>query len=118
MLVILLFFSLFYYLHYIFRFYHKFDLKKLLTLTYQEGMEYHLWFLYMYLAFLVSLPFLRAMVKNLENKYFIYLFLIALIMGSVLPVTEYLLFHGSLTLNSNARVGWLTNYEIFYPCLG
>lgn len=36
---------------------------------YSPGVQGHLWYLYLYIAYLVVLPFLRAMVKNLfENN--------------------------------------------------
>lgn len=43
------------------------------------------WFLYAYLSFLLLLPFLRYMVRNMPNKYFIYLFILQMILFAFIP---------------------------------
>lgn len=41
---------------------------------YTSQVSTHLWFLYAYIVFLLCIPFLRAIVRNLDEKYYIYLF--------------------------------------------
>ena len=70
---VLVLISLFYYLHYILKYGYPFDLEKYIRLLYFGTAEPHLWYLYLYLAFLMILPFERAMVRGLDDRYFIYL---------------------------------------------
>lgn len=43
------------------------------------------WFLYAYLAFILLLPFLRAMVKQMKNEHFLYLFALQLLTWAFVP---------------------------------
>lgn len=43
------------------------------------------WFLYAYLVFLLMLPFLRLLVKQMSNAHFLYLFAIQLIFAAFIP---------------------------------
>lgn len=83
--------------------------------TYWYG---HLWYLYAYMAYLCSLPFLRSLVKNLENRYFIYMICIAVTVKGILPVAQYLLSQGDVSINSGAVPGWLLSDIVLYPCIG
>ena len=78
----------------------------------------HLWYLYIYMAFLCSLPFLRALVQNLENKYFYYMIGIALVVKGLLPAGEYILSYGYVPLTGNAVPKWLVMDIVLYPCIG
>ena len=78
----------------------------------------HLWYLYAYLAFLMSLPMLRAMVNHMETKHFYYMFGLALFFQGILPAIEYLANGFDFTLNDYARQGWLLVKVICFPCLG
>lgn len=44
------------------------------------------WFLYAYLAFILLLPFLRAMVKQMKNEHFLYLFALQLLTWAFVPL--------------------------------
>ena len=83
--------------------------------TYWYG---HLWYLYTYIAFLCSLPFLRSLVKNLENRYFLYMICIAVTVEGILPAVQYLLSEGAVSLNGSAVPGWLLSDIVLYPCIG
>lgn len=94
-------------------------IREAMIFMYTEGLlKYHLWYLPMYMGFLLTLPFLRAMVKNLENKYFIYLIVLAVIFKGIIPSLEFLIWNGKYTLNENINFSWLLNYVILYPCIG
>lgn len=47
-----------------------------------------IWFLYAYLAYLLLLPFLRAMVSEMTNEHFIYLFILQMSMAAFIPLQE------------------------------
>ncbi len=76
------------------------------------------WYLYAFIPFLMSLPFLRPLVKNMPDHAFYYMFGLAVFFDGILPVAEYLVWKGQITLNGNLRVGWLTSNIVLYPCLG
>lgn len=46
------------------------------------------WFLYAYLAFLLFLPFLRVMVKNMRQEHFLYLFALQLLVVAFVPAPK------------------------------
>lgn len=92
--------------------------KDFLIKLYSGNIMYHLWYLYLYIAFLAALPFLRAMVRNLEDKYFYYMFFIAVFFAGIVPSFEYWTGQGMITLNSNLKLSWLINAAVLYPCLG
>ncbi len=94
------------------------SIRNFLHLFYSNGVDGHLWYLYAYISFLISLPFLRAMVRNLEGKYYYYMIGIVLFIVGVLPVIEYLLWQGDCTLNWHSTVAWLNINIVFYPILG
>ena len=95
-----------------------FVLTKFLKAVYATNINAFIWYLYLYIAFLAVLPFLRAMVKNLDTKYFFYMFAIAVVFSGILPSLEYLLWQGKTTINANIKITWLLNNAVLYPCLG
>ena len=78
----------------------------------------HLWYLYAYIAFLIGLPFLKSLVKNLNNKYFYYMIGIFIFFNAILPIGEYLVSYGKYQINSNLKVSWILSIIVFYPCIG
>lgn len=81
-------------------------------------LKYHLGFLYAYIVFLITLPFLQALVKALDDKYFYYMMAIALFYDGILPIVEYLQFHGNRSLTDTLRASWLISKVVLYPCIG
>lgn len=94
-----------------------YSLKSWIKQCYSSNISAQLWYLYAYLAFLISLPFLRALVKNLKDKYFYYLIAIVLLFQTV-PILEYLLWQQKFTINGNLRPYWLMSNIVIYPCIG
>lgn len=80
--------------------------------------HYSYWYLYAYIAFLITLPFLRNMVANLEDKYFYYLFGIGVLFNGIIPVAQYALWQGEIALNGDLRPAFLLNAVVLYPCIG
>lgn len=76
------------------------------------------WFLYEYLGFLVMLPLLRRMIRNLKEQEFHYLFLLYLVFTGALPIIEYILTKWHTILNVSFNVAYMTGDLIVFPALG
>lgn len=99
-----------------------FDLRRInvsgfLKAVYSSNVKYHLWYLYSYIAFLICLPQLRSLAKNLEDKYFIYILVINIICN-LIPIAEYFIWNGKTAINSNIKVTWLLTQNMVSPLLG
>lgn len=116
--MILLIWSIAYYAYDIYKTQENFILKDFLVKLYSTQTKYHLWYLYLHLALLITLPFLKGMVQNLDDKLFYYMFGIAVFFDGILPSIEYLVNKGTITLNGNLKISWLVNQGFLYPCLG
>jgi len=75
----------------------------------------YLWYLYAYLAFLVGLPFLRAMVRNLKQEHYLYLLVISLVLTAAIPVLQW--FTG-ISVNADLKPQWLVQNIVLYPLMG
>lgn len=75
-----------------------------------------LWFLYAYLAFLVMLPFLRKLVKNMTEKEYHYMIILFFVI-QIVYVVEYCLWQGQMTYNESFSL-FTTGTIVFYPILG
>ncbi len=116
--IILLTFSFVYYIFDIYNNQLSFSFNVFFSRLYSYRLKYHLWYLYAYIAFLITIPFLRSLVKNLKNKYFYYMIILSIILTGILPCLEYLIFHGNITLNNDIRPSWILQSIILYPCIG
>ena len=75
----------------------------------------HLWYLYAYIIFLLILPFLRILVKNMNMKQFIYYIAIAAGAMILVPLVEKLIFKG-ITIEVNLTI---PTFEVLvFPVLG
>lgn len=95
-----------------------FSLKNFLIALYSKKLKYHLWYLYQYIGYLIVLPFLKAIVKNLEDKYFYYMFGLAILFSGLIPTIEYLTNNGEYAMNAYLKPAWLLGNTVLYPCLG
>lgn len=73
------------------------------------------WYLYAYIAYLICLPFLRKLAKNMTNKEFKYLFLMFLIIEGALSLVLFILYQGGY--NSFFVIPFF-NRVVIYPLLG
>lgn len=81
--------------------------------TYSGTLRCLLWFLYAYVGYLISLPFLRKMVKNLNETDFRYLFLIGILFKGGLDV------FGAVSGLGNVGVTCvMAENALFYPIMG
>ena len=76
------------------------------------------WYLYAYLAMLMTLPLLRKFAGSLTNREFVYLFSLAFVFSSLLPVLQYLLWQENHSFNSDFQLGWVCAQIFVCPLLG
>lgn len=76
------------------------------------------WYLYSYLGFLILLPFLRKLIRDLTEREFLYLFILHLALGGLLPMGQYLLSGGGLYLNGSLNVSLVTMTIVIFPAAG
>ena len=117
-ILVLFFFSGFYY---IINFKFKFGLgsfKDFLSTVYSNGIIIPFWFLYAYIAFLLILPLLRRLVADMNCKDYYYLFTLALVFQSFIPVAQYFICFDVVTLNKNLSPGSFIGTTVLYPVLG
>ncbi len=94
------------------------NVKEFIIILYSYSSGGITWFLYSYLAYLILLPVLSTMAKNLKNEYFIYIFAIALLYNGVIPILEYAVFQGTQSLNSAFAIDWIVSKVVLFPLLG
>lgn len=115
---ILAVFSLLFYILDTILYQREFSLKQFLTGIYSQGTIPSYWFLYVYLAFLILLPFIRKMARDITEKEFVYLLAIYFVFVTVVEICQYLLFNGTVTLIPSLNVATICNLFIFYPVTG
>ena len=76
------------------------------------------WYLYTYLAMLMTLPLLRKFAGSLTNREFVYLFSLAFVFSSLLPALQYLLWQENHSFNSDFQLGWVCAQIFVCPLLG
>ncbi len=113
--VILLSFSLFYYLKS--HFGQNFNLNDFIMIFYTKQTSGHLWYLYLYITFLLSLPFLRSMVRNLKVKYY-YTMIVLVLFQKLLIFIEFFFWNGEYRANNDMLISWLASNIVIYPCVG
>ena len=115
---ILVLFSLFQYLWECLPAGRAFSFDEYFLLLYTQGVVEVYWFLYLYLAFLMMLPFLRKTAQNMKSHEFNYLVVLQLVFGGLIPIVEYMLFKGTVTLNALAVPTLTLGAAVFYPLIG
>lgn len=76
------------------------------------------WYLYSYLAYLVTIPFIRAMRKGMQTKHYQYLFFLMIVFNGIVPILFFVTCNGNHHLNYNFAVGWVLSNTLFYPLFG
>lgn len=94
-----------------------FSITSFVTTLYDAVHETQLWYICEYITFLICLPFLRAIVKSLETKYYYYMIGVGAFF-KLLPIIEYLLWNGEHTLYYSFKITWLISDIIFFPIVG
>lgn len=89
-----------------------------ISTLYTGQTEYHLWYLYAYIAFLLSIPFLRSIAKDLTQSKARYLILLFVAVRYFIPVCEQLFFNGRFKLNGYTSGIFIGADIFFYPLIG
>lgn len=89
-----------------------------LKTVYSKNVIAPYWYLYSYLGFLILLPLLRKMIRNLADREFVYLFLLHLVLGGLIPMAQYWLSGGELYLNGSLNVTLVTMTIVIFPAAG
>lgn len=79
---------------------------------------FHLWYMYAYLCFLIIMPFLRLLVKEMESKQYRYLFVIALFFNGIVPWLEFTICNSKFQIYSYIVPVQLVSNIVLYPLLG
>ena len=85
---------------------------------YSKNWNFSYWYLYTYIPFLMTLPFLQRLVKNMTNTEFLYLFSLMIIVNGLLPEYQYLFWQDTLNINGQIKPSWVLTNIVIYPCLG
>lgn len=116
---ILVVFSFLYYILRVVMGLEQFKMSRFIIGLLTKGWNMPFWFLYAYIAFLSSLPFLRSFVYAMQDKNtWWYLICVAVVVQGIIPVVQYLLWKGEFVLNGYLTPGWLTYAIFIYPCIG
>lgn len=76
------------------------------------------WYLYLYMALLLALPFLRAMAKNLRPCHYLYLIVLWFSFYGLFPIVFRMLFQWDFSININFNFSWLLGQVPLYPLVG
>lgn len=117
-IIILLVFSLIFYILDIIRFQREFSVKQFLISVYSEGIIIPYWFLYAYLSFLIILPFVRKLARDINEKEFAYLLAIYFVFVTLVEILQYRLSGGTVVHNSSLNPAEICSLIIFYPVIG
>ena len=95
-----------------------FNLKRFFIVVIESDWLNVFWYLYAFLAYLITLPFMRVLAKHLENKHYLYLVILQLIFSGFIPIILYLLYEGRHGINRNFSISWILGYYPIYPLIG
>lgn len=94
------------------------SLKTFFTTVFSSSVIIPYWFLYSYLSFLVGLPFIRKMVRNLETKDFFYLIAVFVVFNGLVSILQYRISDGTVFMNGTFNLYYITCSVVFYPAIG
>jgi surface polysaccharide O-acyltransferase-like enzyme len=95
-----------------------FSLANCLKTIYSDNASAALWYLYSYIGVLMMLPFLRKMVRLMETGDYLYLAAGYVCMVGIIPVLQYYLSEGNLSLNESFSPILFTASNIFFVIMG
>lgn len=117
-LITLIVFSIIYYLNAIKYDIGSFSMYDLIVQFFSFCVRGHLWYLYAYIAYLLSLPLLRALVKSLYKNEYKYWIILVTAFSGIIPIAGYLCFGTDFTLNQWIQPTWLLSNIVIFPCVG
>lgn len=115
---VLVFFSLFYYLLNLHFDLSQFSLSEFALTVYSGNVIVPFWFLYIYIAYLIMLPFIRKLVIRMTVTDFLYLMALYLFFNAVLAILQFRLTNDKVMINSLIVPSSLLQITVFYPVIG
>ena len=97
---------------------HKFSAIEFIKKLYTGGIATPYWYIYLYIGFLIALPFLRAMAKELTEKNMIYLVILQLLFNGILVIFQFIASKGSGEYEYHINPAVITADVVFYPLAG
>lgn len=116
-IIVLIFFSLSYYLYLSIRNNSPIDIKWILTTIYSTttfSYSGSYWFIYSYIAFLLIIPVLSIIAKNINENIIVYLLVLQGIFSGILPIFEYIMKIDHIAL----QIPFILSINIIYPIIG
>ena len=83
---------------------------------YTNDISYTFWYLYSYLGYMLMLPLIRKIAVNMKRIDFIWI-IVAFTITQIIPITDYMVFHGEASLTKEISFFVKTKYVI-YPLIG
>ena len=117
-LLILGIWSFFYYMIAIKQGVESFNVFHFFSQFYDDCWNFSYWYLYAYIAFLISLPLLQRFAKSLTDKEYLCMFFLYIIFAMVIPSVQYLFFQGKHGLNGYVSIGWFASDIVIFPLTG
>lgn len=111
-IVIVIIFASFF--QYIWEMKNDFNIFDFFKTIYSKNIVSSYWFLYAYLGFLITLPFMRSLVKNMKKEYYYYLFALYIFYILVVPFIREIT---GIDLYSQVKLGIFTT-NIIAPIAG
>lgn len=116
-IVVLLIISLLHYIHQLNSGNDSFDVVIFFRTTLCGQWSEHLWYMYMFLAYLICLPLLRVLASNMKKEHYCYVAVITVIL-KLLPVIEYLVWEDMYFINGYLKNAWIVSDLFVFPLLG
>jgi surface polysaccharide O-acyltransferase-like enzyme len=85
---------------------------------YSSDASYPFWYLYSYIGMLMMLPFLRKMVRLMKTTDYLYLAAGHICLVGIIPILQYYLSAGTLSLNGSFSSVLFTTSNIFFVITG
>jgi len=89
--------------------YYETILKSIISKDY-----WHLWYLYSYVLFILSLPLVRVFAKNLDDKLMVIILTISIITQEIIPIIEELF----INISPNLKNPWFCSNIFLFPIVG
>lgn len=93
-------------------------LNEFFTTIYSKSAMYHLWYLYSYIALLITAPILKSFAQNMSDRCFRYLILLEIFFKGIIPTFELFAFEGKVSLVSHAVPTWITADAFLFSLIG
>lgn len=112
--IVLVLISIFYYLMEKNFNFNEVHIKEFFRILYSSRIAVPLWYLYSYLGFLITLPFLRKIVKDMDKKEFLYFLKISMFFCIVIPI-----FNVIFNTNLNQQLSiFIIQQNVLFPIIG